>query len=881
MRLKYHQIGLLFPVIFSAPVLYAADVICDKTLYYCGASPGDNVFITTTVKGSTTPSLAGYGIYINSSKYNLNDITISTSGSQADAIFSNGNNGGNIFSTGTVSIKTTGDSADGINLGVRGGNGNENYTSLNIAHLGGANGEISAQGIAVRANNGITENSKSVIIIGDGYTIKQTGTDADNGTDGRGYAVYAGNRDQDISGYGGWDAISGKRNNNKGQSYVFIGDNANISSIAQSNSSYKAAAVYANKGGIIQLGNNSTISAPSNAYYLFASTEKQNKGNNHANETAEERPGTILLKGGLRFDDVTSINQVVMHSKGKNSLIKSGYMDYEVDVNHFNIDPNVHDSSGVFLIGGNLLASEGGTIDLKMDNGSIFNGMTQRADQQSNIYLSLDGASSKWQFSESSSLTELLIKNAARLEVERNSANPNLVLTGNVSSQNGVIDLFDQKSPLDQYKVTNFTIQGNYIGDHGTLILGTELAGDASKTDKLIIHGAATGSTELIVKNIGGEGHQTIDGIHVIQTQTSAKDAFYIANGGYVAAGAYDYGLFLENENTGDNWYLKSHLRDDEDISVYTPDVGSYLAAEVMGNTLFTSRLEDREGASGFQNLEKDNGSIWIRAYGGRNKFNSMSQQLETKGSSVVTQMGAGLASLGEDNQYNLGVMGGYAYYNGKTTSVLTDRTSNISIDGYSLGLYATWFAHPVEKHGTYVDSWVLWNSFNNKIDTADKHNYKYDSSGVTASIEVGGDYLLNKNGQKNWWLQPQSQLIYQGVHADHFTDAQGVNIEHGSDNLQARLGLKTYLEIPSTVAALTHYRPYIALNYIHNTNPYAVNIDNTEYTSQGSANLAEVKVGVEGHITKNSQLWLNAAYVAGGHDNQTYQGNIGWKYNF
>lgn len=76
-------------------------------------------------------------------------------------------------------------------------------------------------------------------------------------------------------------------------------------------------------------------------------------------------------------------------------------------------------------------------------------------------------------------------------------------------------------------------------------------------------------------------------------------------------------------------------------------------------------------------------------------------------------------------------------------------------------------------------------------------------------------------------------------------------------------------------------YRPYLALNWIHNTAPYSVKINDEKYTASGSQDLGEVKLGIEGHITQNNQLWLNASYLAGSHHNQTYQGNIGWKYNF
>ena len=430
----------------------------------------------------------------------------------------------------------------------------------------------------------------------------------------------------------------------------------------------------------------------------------------------------------------------------------------------------------------------------------------------------------------------------------------------------------------------------------GHITFNTVFGDDDSPTDKLVILGEASGTTEIKFNKINSTGAQTINGINVIQTGKSSENTFFIANGGFVTAGAYDYGLFrqkqvligteFENVNddvntpdTYDNWYLKSHLRDKP---TYTPDVGEYLAVETMGNTLFTSRLEDREGASQYQNLgNKNKGNVWVRAFSGHNKFKTMDDQLKTTGHSFVTQIGSGLVTLGEEDQYNLGAMTGFAYYNGKTRSHLTDRESKTKINGYSLGLYGTWYAHPVEKRGAYIDSWVLWNKFKNEINTPDQNQYKYDSSGITASIEAGSNYLLNKNDQKDWWIKPQVQLIYQGVHADNFQDAQGVDINHGKDNLQARIGVKTYLNIPTNSNKLSSYRPYVALNFIHNTNPYFVEINDIRYENEGSQNLGEVKLGIEGNTTKNSQVWLNASYDAGSHSNQAYQGNIGWKYNF
>ncbi|WP_158214027.1 autotransporter outer membrane beta-barrel domain-containing protein [Pusillimonas sp. T2] len=482
----------------------------------------------------------------------------------------------------------------------------------------------------------------------------------------------------------------------------------------------------------------------------------------------------------------------------------------------------------------------------------------------------------------------LTLSNDAVLGIDSSKTSPTTIY-GETSSTNSTITLNTNR--LGDV----LTLDGNYSATNGKLLVETEMGGDNSATDKLIISGRATGKTQLVVKNINGRGAATDQGIQVIQTgQSEANDTFFLA-GNYVSAGAYDYSLNLRQKNTAknnsnfDNWYLESRLSQTNPTAqptqptqrVYSPNVGSYIANELAGNFLFNTRLEDREGASRYQDLEKKQNNVWMRAYGSHQKFDSVSDQLNTKGNSFVYQLGIGLIKPSPNNQFNIGLMGGYGTYKGDTYSNLTDRKSSSKVSGYSIGVYGTWYANPDDQRGAYIDSWILWNHFKNKVTTADKDQLNYNSSGITASIEVGNNYLFNDYGNKTLWIQPQAQLTYQGVHAHNFKDSQAVPIKHGDSNIQARLGVKTYLEIPTDSNRLTSYRPYIALNYIHNFKPHSIRINDVNYEAEGNKNLGEVKLGLEGKITKNSQIWINAGYLFGKSSYQSYQGNIGWQYNF
>lgn len=71
-------------------------------------------------------------------------------------------------------------------------------------------------------------------------------------------------------------------------------------------------------------------------------------------------------------------------------------------------------------------------------------------------------------------------------------------------------------------------VDGNYTGNGGSLYLNTVLGDDDSATDKLVITGDASGTTELYINGIG-DGAQTTNGIEVVDVGgVSTSDAFVL-----------------------------------------------------------------------------------------------------------------------------------------------------------------------------------------------------------------------------------------------------------------------------------------------------------------------------------------------------------------
>src|SRR5690606_8722485 len=95
--------------------------------------------------------------------------------------------------------------------------------------------------------------------------------------------------------------------------------------------------------------------------------------------------------------------------------------------------------------------------------------------------------------------------------------------------------------------IGTLTVAGNYAGTGGTLEIETVLGGDNSSTDRLVVNGTTSGSTQVNILNRGGLGAQTVEGVKIIDV-AGTSNGMFVLNGDYVfqgeqavIAGAYGY----------------------------------------------------------------------------------------------------------------------------------------------------------------------------------------------------------------------------------------------------------------------------------------------------------------------------------------------------
>ena len=434
-------------------------------------------------------------------------------------------------------------------------------------------------------------------------------------------------------------------------------------------------------------------------------------------------------------------------------------------------------------------------------------------------------------------------------------------------------------------------VSGDYRGgNNGELNINTVLGNDASQTDHLSIAGDTSGTTRVMVNNVGGLGAQTNQGIEVISVGgQSAAGAFVQAN--RVVAGPWDYSLVQK----GQNWYLTSidtHplTPSPTPIPQYRPEAGSYLVNLAAANTLFNLSLDDREGATEY-NAEGEQrpahaSTFWLRQEGGQNRSRAAGGQIRSRANRYVAQMGNEFwhGSHNGDDRWAAGLMTGYGNVSGLSSSSLTGYRSRSNMAGYSVGAYSTWYQNAINRQGLYLDSWVNYSWFNNRVNGDELQRETYKSRGFTASIETGYNMLLREQPRQAIYLEPQAQLTWMGVKSPDHTEANGTQVKDSSKgNLQSRLGMRLYLRGHRTQddGKGREFKPYIEADWLHNTHSAEIRMGDTHISQEGATNIAQLKVGVQGQISPSLNLWGGTAIQVGDRSYSDASVMLGIKYAF
>ncbi|EIV5419163.1 autotransporter outer membrane beta-barrel domain-containing protein [Klebsiella aerogenes] len=616
-----------------------------------------------------------------------------------------------------------------------------------------------------------------------------------------------------------------------------------------------------------------------------------NSGNTLVAEAATLQLGngqkTATLTGSMTNNGTVIFNQG-SDSTFATSIIGSGNVE-KVDANTLTLTGTNSYTGNTLLKSGTTLVAEGATLGvvgsdatLTIDNGAQF---ASAGEVNNNIDILSGGILAAW--------------NAVEGNATLRTSGVDTI-NGNVTNSGTLL-----LSAADNSVGNNFTINGDYTGSAGSqIVMNSTLGEDSSPTDHLSITGSSYGQSGVSIANIGGLGAQTVNGMEIVSVSGSSEAQLTLSKP--VVAGAYEYGLYQHDNG---NWYLESKATPSDDPSddtddgdsgsdsgtdggsgtdgdsdngsntdnggqsapeVMAPEVGAYLGNYLAAQSMFLHKRDDRDQLT-FRN--EDNLNTWMYVKGRYHENDAGGDKVSYDTTTTVLQVGSDFMSKPMDK----GILRAGGMFGAGQAKTDSDAKHNVrdaqgKVDGFNVGLYATWQEDPKLRLGSYIDTWASYSWYNNTV-TSNRNNEKYDSKGFAASVEVGHAWVIPSDNTRTWKIEPQAQMIYSYLDQENHTDPDGVRVTTVDNNsLFGRLGVKSsYFEQHEVKA----WQPYVAVNWLKGAGQNDLAFNGEKVSNDTPDDRGQLELGVTGNVNETTTISLRASGEWGENSYAAYGGHI------
>jgi len=415
------------------------------------------------------------------------------------------------------------------------------------------------------------------------------------------------------------------------------------------------------------------------------------------------------------------------------------------------------------------------------------------------------------------------------------------------------------------------TVNGNYQGQGGSLVINSVLAGDDSPTDRLVVLGDTSGSTALQVHGVPGSAQGTVEGIRVVQVDGQSNGVFALQ--GRAVGGLFEYGLFQGSvsDPTDGDWYLRTQA--------FRPEVGAYLGNQYASTTMLRQTMRDRTGEPAFVEVGQDNDmAAWVRYQGQQLQsgvaLDALRQDLRMQ--TDLLQLGVEMLRLANaSGRWQAGLMASHGETTADSTSMPLQLTARGRVTGNAIGAYGTWFSDAAAATGWYVDAWFQYASFDNKIRSPGLPQEKYDADSWTASAELGYAFDIHEGTASTLYLEPQLQAIYTDYSADDHLDASQTEVSSGrTGGLATRLGLR--LHGRGNDSRWQRVQPFVEVNWWHAGRDNEVVFDGRRVKQALPDDIYEGRAGFEVELGQRWTGALSLGVQGGGQDYRNIIGGLG-----
>ncbi|WP_024549427.1 autotransporter outer membrane beta-barrel domain-containing protein [Siccibacter turicensis] len=588
-----------------------------------------------------------------------------------------------------------------------------------------------------------------------------------------------------------------------------------------------------------------------------------NKGGSLIDSGASLQLGTgsgknASLEGNIENNGTLIVNQAADYSwnndiSGTGRLIKQDANTLTLGGNNTYTGDSELKAGTTLVAQGATLGATGNTATLTVDSGATF---ASAGTVNQNLLIASGGTLAAWNAISGNTLSST------------GAASTGDTINGNVTNQ-GTLLLASASNTAGN----NFVIDGDYTGAQGsTIVMNTVAGDDSSLTDHLAITGNSAGTSSVAVANVGGMGAQTLNGIEVIGVGGSSDAVFTLDKP--VVAGAWEYNL---NQHTDGNWYLESAAKQPDPDNggntpeIYRPEVGIYMANYVAAQQMFQHKRDDRDQV---MLRDEDDLNTWMYVKGQYTDASMANNNLDYDISSTVMQLGSDVMSTWLSNgTLHSGFMLGVGHSDTSANAAHNDRSSSGNVEGYNVGLYATWQQDQTKRLGGYIDTWIAYHWFDNQVIGDDMPDEHYSSQGVAGSVEVGHAWLLPSEQPRTFKIEPQIQAIYSNLDQNDHVEANGTRITTSEyDSLTTRLGVRVGYVDQVNVEA---WQPYVGAHWISGNGQSDMSFNDEKLDSGVADERYQAETGITGNLNPTTTISLRAVGEWGENDWSSYSGHV------